>query len=107
MRWIDADAEGNSWCIAWHSLEKGDQGHPAGTLHSCSLPALSEPIGKARTSAPSGPETGQRAREGGTGQEAPGETALPSPGGNASPTHFPTLNTLSPKPTRGLWAGVT
>ena len=86
---------------------EGDQGHPAETRHSCSLPDFSEPVGKARIAAPTGPEAEKRARESGAGQEAPGEIALPGPGGNALCIHFSTLNTLSPKPTRGHWVGLT
>lgn len=94
MLWIDA--EGNCWCIAWYGpLGKGDQGHPAGPFHSSSLHAPPEFVGKARTAPSTRSETGQRAREGGTGQEAPGKTALPGPGGNDSPTDFPTPNTLT------------
>ena len=81
---------------------EGDQGHPAETRHSCSLPDFSEPVGKARIAAPTGPEAEKRARESGTGQEAPGEIVLPGPGGNALCIHFSTLNTLSPKPTRAF-----
>lgn len=85
----------------------GGQGNPAETCHSCSLPDFSEPVGKARIVALTGPESEKRARESGAGQEAPGEIALPGPGGNALPIHSPTLNTFSPKPTRGLWVGLT
>lgn len=91
MPWIDA--EGNCWCIAWYGPPgKGDQGHPAGAFHSSSLHALPESVGKARTAPSTRSEMGQCAREGGTGQEAPGKTALPGPGGNDSLTDFHTLN---------------
>lgn len=86
---------------------EGDQGNPAETCHSCSLPDFSEPVGKARIAAPVGPEVEKRARGSGAGQEAPGEIVLPGPGDNALPIHSPTLNTLSPKPTKGLWVGLT
>lgn len=86
---------------------EGDQGNPAETCHSCSLPDFSEPVGKARIGAPVGPEVEKRARGSGAGQEAPGEIVLPGPGDNALPIHSPTLNTLSPKPTKGLWVGLT
>lgn len=101
--WIDA--EGNCWCIAWYGLGKGDQGHPAGALYLCSLPALPEHIGKARTAAPTGSETEQHAREGGTGQEASGKTALPGPGGNALPPISPPQNTLFPQLSRVFGQG--